>query len=166
MTGGSRPAPFGVGFLLSQLGLLSASNFARLVAPLGVTPPHVGLLRAITDSPGRSQQALADEFGMPASRMVVLLDDLEARGLVERRRDPADRRVHLLHATPEGVDLMTRVEEAGKDAERRLLQALSAAERKQLKDLLLRIADDQRLTRGVHPGYRTLRPKSTHAAKG
>lgn len=161
-----RRSPFGVGFLLSQLGAHSAARFAEFVGPLGVTPPHVGLLRAIGASPGRSQQSLADEFGMLPSRIVVLLDDLEAAGLVERRRDQSDRRVHLLYITARGKDVMATIMEAGKKAERRLLASLAAEERSLLLDLLERVAEEQGLTPGVHPGYRYLRPGRSEARGG
>jgi DNA-binding MarR family transcriptional regulator len=146
----------GVGFLLAQLGAHSASRFAARVAPLGLTPPQVGILRAITDQPGRRQQALADEFGIPASRIVGFLDELEERGLVERRRDPSDRRVHSIHLSDRGQAMVRELATVARQAERELLRALSPDERRQLFDVLARIADQQGLTRGVHPGYRHL----------
>lgn len=160
-----RRTPFGVGFLLSQLGAHSAARFADSVGPLGVTPPHVGLLRVIGASPGRSQQSLADEFGMLPSRIVVLLDDLETAGFVERRRDPNDRRVHLLYITSQGREVMANIFSAGKQAEKRLLASLTARERTQLQELLERVAEEQGLAPGVHPGYRYLRPGRSGEAR-
>jgi DNA-binding MarR family transcriptional regulator len=117
----------------------------------------VGLLRAITFGPGRSQQSIADEFGMPPSRVVGFVDDLEAAGLVERRRDERDRRVHRLFLTTAGTKAMRRIAELGKESEEALLGSLSAAERATLRKLLDRIAGAQELTPGVHPGYRQMR---------
>lgn len=154
--GAGRPQMLGVGFLLAQLGAHSASRFAARVAPLGLTPPQVGILRAITDRPGRSQQALADEFGLPPSRMVAFIDELEERALVERRRDPRDRRVHSIHLSEQGKAMVRELATVAKQAERELLSSLSPAERSQLSEVLSRIADHQGLTRGVHPGYRHL----------
>lgn len=156
------PELLGAGFLISQLGSHAATAFAASVAPLGLTPPHVGLLRSIAVAPGRSQQLLADEFGMLASRMVMYVDDLEQRGLVERRRDDHDRRVHLLHLTATGEELMRELAAVGAQAERRLLRSLSTEERKQLALLLRRVADDQGLRPGIHPGYGRLRPDRGH----
>ncbi|HWC36182.1 MAG TPA: MarR family winged helix-turn-helix transcriptional regulator [Mycobacteriales bacterium] len=156
-----RPSPpevIGTGYLLSALGAHSAMNFARRLAPLDLTPPHVGLLRGIGMAPGRSQQAIADEFGMPASRLVAFIDDLEAAGLVERRRDERDRRAHRLFLTAKGEDVMHRIAEIGQDHEAALLQSLSSAERQQLHQLLERLAVNQDIAPGVHPGYRTMRP--------
>jgi DNA-binding MarR family transcriptional regulator len=155
---GCSPAVVGTGFLLASLGAHSAARYAGRIEPLGLTPPHVGLLRAIAIGPGRSQQAIADEFGIVPSRMVAFIDELEEMGLVERRRHPGDRRVHLLHLTAEGGRLMRRLATVGRASEESLLRSLSAAEREVLRDLLTRIAADQDLTPGVHPGYRRLKP--------
>lgn len=147
----------GAGFLLSQLGAHSSMAFAQRIAPTGLTPPHVGLLRMIGIRPGRSQQAIADQFGLPPSRMVAFIDELEAHGLVERRRDVNDRRVHLLHLAPAGEAMLAELSRLAREAERELLKPLSPAERTQLKEMLNRIAESQQLTEGVHPGYGKLR---------
>jgi DNA-binding MarR family transcriptional regulator len=156
-----QPSPFvGPAFLLSQLGAHAAARYAEQVAPLGITPAHVGVLRSVAQHPGRSQQAVAAEFGTPPSRMVVLLDDLEQRGLIERRRGGGDRRVHSLHLTGDGQILMTKINGVSRDAERDLLRGLSIAERRQLLELLQRIANEQGLREGVHPNYARLRVRS------
>jgi DNA-binding MarR family transcriptional regulator len=153
----------GAAFLLSQLGAHAAARFAEQVAPLGITPAHVGVLRSVAQHPGRSQQAVAEEFGTPPSRMVVLLDDLEERGLVERRRGGGDRRVHSLHLTGEGQIVMTKLKGIGRDAERDLLRGLTVVERRELLELLQRVAAEQGLREGVHPNYARLR---TRASRG
>jgi DNA-binding MarR family transcriptional regulator len=159
----ARPEIIGVGFLLSQLGAHSAMAYARVVQPLGLTPPHVGVLRAISEQPGRSQQAIAEEFGVPPSRMVAFIDDLEARGLVQRGRDERDRRVHLLSLSDAGEAMVVELAGLAQAVERDLLAALTPAERRQLAQWLTRVADQQGLTRGVHPGYGRLRPDRDQA---
>lgn len=158
-----QPEVLGTGFLLSSLGLHSAQQFAAQLIPLGLTPPLVGVLWGIASGPGRSQQSIADEFGMPASRLVTFLDDLEAQGLVERRRDPRDRRMHSLHLSAAGAKLMRRIAAIGKEAQDELLRCLDPAERTRLHGLLTRVAEDQGLNPGVHPGYRTMRPSGAAA---
>jgi DNA-binding MarR family transcriptional regulator len=153
------PEVIGTGFLLSALGAHSAMNFGRRLAPLDLTPPHVGLLRAIGLSPGRSQQALAEQFGRPPSRMVAFIDDLEHAGLVERRRDPHDRRAHSLFVTAAGHKMMAKIAAVGRESEEALLKSLSREERLQLRELLERVVNDQGITPGVHPGYRTMKPE-------
>lgn len=150
------PEVIGTGFLLSALGAHSAMSFARRIEHLGVTPPHVGLLRAISLEPGRSQQSIADEFGMPPSRVVGFVDDLEAAGLVERRRDERDRRVHRLFLTDGGAKAMKRIADIGQESEEALLGSLTRDERRQLQQLLSKVLTAQHITPGVHPGYRRL----------
>src|SRR4249919_2525285 len=97
---GSGPGQ--VAFLLAQLGGLAAMRFAERLAPLGLIPAQAGLLRAVAAEPGRSQQALSAQLGLLPSRLVALVDELERDGLIERRRNPDDRRHHALHLTIAG----------------------------------------------------------------
>ena len=149
-----RNGPPGVGFLLSQLGAHAAQRFAQRIAELDLTPPQAGLLRAIAVGPGRSQQAIAAELGTPATRLVAMIDELERRGVLERRRNPDDRRLHAIHITEDGGKLLGRIGRAAEAHTAELTRALDDDERQQLRKLLLRIAEDQALTPGVHPGYR------------
>src|SRR5215207_4178980 len=110
---GDGPPAAGSAFLLTQLGTYAAQEFATRVAELDLTPPQAGLLRAIALEPGQSQQALARHLGTPASRLVALVDGLDERGLVERRRNPDDRRLHALHLTDAGLDVLRRIAEVG-----------------------------------------------------
>ena len=82
----------GLGFLLSQVGSHSSSRFADRLVPLGLKPPHAGILRVIEQADGLSQQALGEKLGIFPSRLVALIDELEGSGLLERRNSPADRR--------------------------------------------------------------------------
>jgi DNA-binding MarR family transcriptional regulator len=150
-----RQAPTGVAFLLAQLGAHATARFAARVGELGLDPATVGLLRIIGRQPGRSQQSLAEELGVVRSRVVALIDNLEQKGLVERRRSAVDRRNHELHLTAEATCVLGRMREVGMAHEQEICAALSPAQRDQLKDLLETIATQQGLTPGVHPGFRT-----------
>jgi DNA-binding MarR family transcriptional regulator len=140
-----------VGFLLSKLGFHVASRFARLLEPLGINPGHFGLLRIVDVFDGRSQQSLGEALSVPASRMVALIDDLEAAGLVARRRSAADRRVNTVHLTAEGRRLLDRASVVAGGWERALCAPLTEAERETLLALLQRVAAEQHLPIGVHP---------------
>jgi DNA-binding PadR family transcriptional regulator len=83
--------------------------------------------------------------------VVALVDDLEHRGLAERRRDPSDRRAYTLFLTPAGREQLAELERAADDGETELLTALDASERSTLISLLQRVAESQGLTAGVHP---------------
>lgn len=150
--GGNRPAG-GIGFLLAQVGAHAAAHFADGIARLDLTPPQAGLLRLLVIRPGRSQRELADELGMPPSRFVPFADTLENRGLIERRRNPDDRRLHAVHLTPTGRKLLGKLSGAARDNEDELCRALSEDERAQLTNLLGRIAVDQGLIPDDHPSY-------------
>lgn len=161
-SGGRGPIPqAGAAFLLAQLGAHAAARFAARIGDLDLTPPEAGLIRAIAVEPGRSQQALAEQLGTPASRLVALIDSLEARGVIERRRNPSDRRLYALHLTADGRQLLEQIAAVATAHERDLMAALSITEHAQLRELLGRVAAEQDLTPGVHPGYRTLRSRGT-----
>ena len=155
----SRETPIpmaGSAFLLAQLGAHAARRYAERIAELELTPPQTGLLRAIAAQPGQSQQALARHLGTPPTRLVALVDALEERGVVERRRNTEDRRLYAVHLTEAGERLMGQIARVAKAHDTAMLAALEPDERDQLRALLGRIAEAEGLTEGVHPGYRNL----------
>ena len=109
------------------------------------------MLSHLAASEGQSQQALSNALGIHRSAVVALVDDLEQRGLAERRRDPVDRRAYTLYLTPAGRELLAELERIADEDEAELLTALDASERSQLISLLQRVAESQGLTAGVHP---------------
>jgi DNA-binding MarR family transcriptional regulator len=84
--------------------------------------------------------------------MVALVDELERRGLIERRPSPADRRAHALFLTGEGGRLLDRVMKVSADHEAQLCAGLTRSERERLIELLARVSAEQGLATGVHPG--------------
>lgn len=168
---GSAPqSSFGPAFLLAQIGSHAARRFAERIAKLHLAPAHSGILHILAATPGLTQQALAGVLGMVPSRLVALLDELDALGLTERRRSDDDRRRHALALTEKGRKLLGAIGEISREHQRALLAALTEDERATLRNLLQRVADEQGLTRNVHPGYRTLGahrdPRRTKAISG
>lgn len=153
----SPPRAGGVAFLLAQLGAHASAAFGERLRPLDLTPPQAGVLRRLAQNPGESQRAVADALGMHAPRLVALIDDLEGRGLVERQRDPQDRRNYALALTADGRALLARIATVAIEHERAVTAGVDPDERDQLLALLQRLADEQGLTPGVHPGFRRLR---------
>jgi DNA-binding MarR family transcriptional regulator len=145
-----------VAFLLAQVGAHAADKFAARLEPLKLTPAHAGILRAIHHVQGISQQALAKHLGMFPSRVVFVLDELQRLGLVERRASAKDRRTYALHLTAGGKARLEAVGRVAREHQEALCAALNPGERETLASLLLRIAEQQHLTAGVHPGYRKL----------
>jgi DNA-binding MarR family transcriptional regulator len=150
----SRPAGrSAAAFLLAQVGAHAASKFGERLAKLKLAPPHAGMLRILSSTPGITQQRLAAILGMVPSRLVALVDDMESRGLIERQENRDDRRRHALHITDKGRSMLDKIGELSREHAEALLTALSDDERALLATLLQRIADEQGLTRGVHPGF-------------
>lgn len=87
------------------------------------------VLTALGHGPARGQGVLAQEIGADKTRIIPILDDLQARGLIERTPDPADRRARLLSLTPAGRRLQEAVQSEIQARERRLLDLLPAADR-------------------------------------
>lgn len=157
----SEPEKAQPAFLLAQLGAHAASQFAEKLSSLQLTPPDAGILRLLRITAGLSQQELAATLRIHPSRLVAILDNLEKRRLVERRVNPGDRRLSSLHLTKQGGEALEKIGRIARDHQNVLLSALSREERDQLAALLLRVADQQGLVRGVHPGYQRLgRPRS------
>jgi DNA-binding MarR family transcriptional regulator len=146
----------GIAFLLAQLGSYAAERFGEQASALDFTRPQAGLLRLISREPGQSQQAVARRLGTPPSRLVALVDGLEQRGLIERRRNPGDRRNYALHLTTAGEQAMAALSQVALDHEEAISAPLTQAERAQLSKLLAKLADAHGLVPGVHPGYRNL----------
>ena len=154
-------------FLLSQLGAHAASQFAERLGVLALTPADAGILRLLRIEAGPSQQELAARLGIHPSRLVSILDNLEKRGLVERRANKDDRRLYSLHLTQAGGEALEKIGGVARQHQEALLSGISREERNTLATLLLKIADQQGLIRGVHPGYQRLgRPKRSETNEG
>lgn len=97
------------------------------------------VLSALREEPMRTQAALARAIGADKTRIIGVLDDLQARGLIEREPDPADRRVRLLRLTPAGHDLHTKVRTAIREQEEIRLADLPAADRRTFLRVLQRL---------------------------
>jgi DNA-binding MarR family transcriptional regulator len=146
-------APENLAFLLSQVGIHASSRFAARLAEVDLQPPLFRVLNLVDAAEGRSQQEIAKAVQAPPSRMVGFVDELEQRGLVERRADPGDRRVRALYLTPAGREALARGREVARRHEEDLTAGLSGEEREQLVGLLRRVVDAQEIGRGVHPGF-------------
>jgi DNA-binding MarR family transcriptional regulator len=95
----------------------------------GLTMWAYSVLLALRSQPARSQAALAAQIGADKTRLIPILDDLQQRGLIERRPDPADRRSHLLSATPEGHRISARTQREIQRREESLLAQIPPQDR-------------------------------------
>jgi DNA-binding MarR family transcriptional regulator len=150
----AQPAPFrAVGFMLSSLGHAVSATFSSRLAPLELEPREFALLRSVGSREGASQQATGERLGIPPSRMVALVDELETRRLLERRPSPSDRRAHALHLTPAGKRLLAQATALAGAFEAELTQGLDPAERAQLVAMLDRVAAQLGVPPGVHGAH-------------
>jgi DNA-binding MarR family transcriptional regulator len=145
--------------LLAQVGAHAAKQFADRLSVVKLTPPHAGILRRLMQSPGISQRELAAALGMHTSRLVAVLDEMESLGLLIREAKAEDRRTYSLQVTAKGRETMEQIAAISQQHNEALCAALNEEERAVLVGLLQRIADQQGLLRGVHPGFSTLGKK-------
>ncbi len=121
-----------------------------------MTPPQAGILRMLARSGGLSQRDLAERLGIYPSRLVSLLDEMETAGLLVREANAEDRRLYSLQLTAAGRDRMGELERVSREHNEALCSSLTVEERAQLESLLNKIAQQQGLTPGVHPGYSSM----------
>ncbi len=125
--------------LLTQLSrLVSRRSTPEL---LGQTLKELAALSFLRDYEETTQQALTDGLCIDANYCVLLLNDLESNDLVERRRDPSDRRRHLVSMTDKGRQALHQAESAQQSLEDEMLIALDASEREELAHLLRKAID-------------------------
>lgn len=138
-------------FLLAALGAHAKVRFTELLAPLGLQPPHFGVLRRLHDSEGCSQQTIADAMRLRRSVMVGLIDELESMGLVERRRHPADRRANALYLTAQGKQVLSRADRLAVQLDDELLAPIPADERQVFVEYLRVLGDATGVADGIYP---------------
>lgn len=114
---------------------------ADVVAVHGAIPGEIALLNLIGLNPGVSQKDLAQRVILKKSALTKLINELESRGLIERRKEDADARLNALHLTQDGSDRLARLRAALDPVQQDLLRPLSPAERAMLFELLWRLVD-------------------------
>jgi len=129
-----------IGFLVAQVGRAATRRYGTALAPSGVNPRQTAILFELRRDGAMSQQALSEVLDIDPSNLVGLLNFLEEEGYAIRRRDPADRRRHVVEISPRGIRLLGEIERAAKRVEDEFFGALTLEERDQLRELLLRVA--------------------------
>lgn len=129
-------------WLFARLKQGLATAEASVVREHGMSLWGYTVLMAVVDVPVRSQLALAQEVSVDKSKLVLVIDELEAAGLVRRRPDPADRRARIVEATDEGRGTLDAARGDIAAIEGRLLADLDAPARELLRTTLRRLAGD------------------------
>jgi len=129
-----------LGYLLKHAQLRLAELTASAMAPFGITGRQLAVLIAIDSQAPLSQQEVARRLGVDRTTMVLLIDELENKRLVQRRQDPGDRRRNVVALTDAGRTTLRSATGASAEAERLYLGSLSDDEAAQLRRALRAVA--------------------------
>ena len=124
--------------LLEHLARVGRRAAETTMSPGGLRPRHLIALRLLSEDGPASQQGLTETLRLDPSNVVGLLNELEERELISRRRDPTDRRRHIVEMSPRGEEELCRAYIRMRVVEDDLLSALSAEEKATLYHLLVR----------------------------
>lgn len=127
------------GFLLNKVGFVARRWITEALTPIGLNGREAEILLRLRAAGPLSQQQLIEQVDVDPSNLVTMLNRLEREGLLERSRDTADRRRHIVTITPAGATHRDLADSAVAAAEERLLSGLTAAERTTLQRLLLKV---------------------------
>ena len=128
-------------FLLKRLGVMAKQRSIDEYERLGLSPYHHAILALLEGSAPETQAEIADGLGYDRGTLVGLLDELEEQRLVERKRDPDDRRRQIVRITAGGKRTLGKLRALSKRLEDEYLAPLDAEQRKQLHALLLVLAE-------------------------
>jgi len=129
-------------FLLKRLGGAAKELSGDAYEEGGIRPFHYAILAVLAEGERGTQGEIADALGYDRGQLVGFLDELEKSGLVERRRDPLDRRRHVVQMTAEGQKALTKMRKLAARIDDDFLAPLTHDQREQLQSLLLLLAGD------------------------
>jgi DNA-binding MarR family transcriptional regulator len=127
------------GLALAVAGQSASQRVQEALRAHGLKNNQAHLLMVLADEGATSQQTLVQTLGVDPSVLVAILNDLESAGLAQRRRDPADRRRHIVEISPRGTQLVSDVYASVESVEAELFAALDAHEIDVLHQILIRI---------------------------
>jgi len=137
-----RPARPPLGLHLSRVSRAVSRAFDEALAEAGGSLPVWLVLISLKSGQRASQRELAEAVGIQGATLTHHLNTMESTGLVTRRRDPANRRLHLVELTPAGDALFLRLRDAATAFDRQLRAGLSESETSQLETLLDRLREN------------------------
>lgn len=133
-----EPLRESIGFLITRIHYRMHREYMAALEPLRIEPRHFGALTALEVMGPVPQAELARHLGVSGASMVQIVDDLEHRGLLERRRMASDRRHQVLHLLPEVPAVLVEAARLAEEVTGSVLAGLSPAESRRLVALLQR----------------------------
>lgn len=137
-----RPVRQPIGLHLAQVAKVVSRAFDDALAEAGGSLPMWLVLLSLKSRPSASQRQLADAVGIQGATLSHHLNAMESAGLLTRRRDPANRRIHVVELTPGGDMLFLRLRDAAMAFDQRLRAGLSESDLGQAEKLLSRLRDN------------------------
>jgi DNA-binding MarR family transcriptional regulator len=135
--------------LLKRMGFVIKDRYMEAFESTGLGPAHYAVLALLEEEPAETQGMIADALGYDRSHLVGLLDELEELALIERRRDPEDRRRHLVSLTADGKKRLKELRAVVKRVDDEVFAPLDEKQRETLRGLLVE------LTSYHEPRYKT-----------
>jgi DNA-binding MarR family transcriptional regulator len=134
---------------------------AEVAAKEGLTPLELGTLTYLYEEPDIDQKALTARLGVDRSNTSILVDQLEEKGLIERRVNAKDRRARLLRLTPRGLKVRDRLRPTAGVAQASILAPLATADRERFLDMLVQIVEANEIH--ARPGAGRRKPASRNS---
>src|SRR5207302_2190269 len=117
--------------LMIKLGRITMHRFTEALEPFGIRPRDVAALIELRDRGELTQQTLCGQLHLDPTNLVAILNELERKGYATRRRDPEDRRRHLVVVSKKGLAVIDKVSEVMDGVEAELLEGFEPAEREE-----------------------------------
>ncbi len=129
-------------FLLKKLGMAAKEQGFEAYEEAGLHPYHHAILAVLDEGSRETQGAIAEALDYDKGQLVGFLDELEGDGLIERKRDTVDRRRQTVTITPAGRKRLEQLRTLSQQLEDDFLTPLNTTERRQLHELLLKVATE------------------------
>jgi DNA-binding MarR family transcriptional regulator len=130
-----------IGYALRRAQGAVYSDLNDALARISLRPLQFTLLLMVAENPGASQSDVCHALGIQKANCVPTMSELERRGLIIRRRSPADARSYALNITHKGKRILQRAGEVQSSHEQRLVEKIGQEGREQLLRLLGKLAD-------------------------